>query len=110
MAPGARLTERRGERNRGPRRAARPRKDALRPRLRAAGRRRRTDTKSLRLPVEPPAALPPPQRQAGAAASRRPPPVRRPEKERREKAADPNSPFAKLAALKEQLEADKERR
>jgi len=33
----------------------------------------------------------------------------RPTKERREKAPDPNSPFAKLAALKEQLEA-KERR
>jgi ATP-dependent RNA helicase SUPV3L1/SUV3 len=35
----------------------------------------------------------------------------RPAKERREKAPDPNSPFAKLAALKEQLEANaKERR
>jgi ATP-dependent RNA helicase SUPV3L1/SUV3 len=30
--------------------------------------------------------------------------------ERREKAPDPNSPFAKLAALKAQLEANKERR
>ncbi|MFZ0608025.1 MAG: hypothetical protein WAM75_10180, partial [Xanthobacteraceae bacterium] len=37
------------------------------------------------------------------------PPVKR--FERREKAPDPNSPFAKLAALKAQLEADaKERR
>jgi ATP-dependent RNA helicase SUPV3L1/SUV3 len=37
------------------------------------------------------------------------PPVKR--FERREKVADPNSPFAKLAALKAQLEADaKERR
>jgi len=35
----------------------------------------------------------------------------RPAKERRDKAPDPNSPFAKLAALKEQLEANaKERR
>jgi ATP-dependent RNA helicase SUPV3L1/SUV3 len=40
----------------------------------------------------------------GAFTSQRPP-------ERREKVADPNSPFAKLAALKAQLEADsKERR
>ncbi len=32
-------------------------------------------------------------------------------RDRRDKAPDPNSPFAKLAALKEQLEADaKERR
>jgi ATP-dependent RNA helicase SUPV3L1/SUV3 len=38
-------------------------------------------------------------------------PMRRPRFERREKPADPNSPFAKLAALKEQLEAEaKERR
>jgi ATP-dependent RNA helicase SUPV3L1/SUV3 len=38
-------------------------------------------------------------------------PPHRPRFERREKAADPNSPFAKLAALKAQLEADaKERR
>jgi ATP-dependent RNA helicase SUPV3L1/SUV3 len=43
----------------------------------------------------------------------RPPRERPPAKrfERREKAPDPNSPFAKLAALKAQLEADaKERR
>jgi ATP-dependent RNA helicase SUPV3L1/SUV3 len=33
------------------------------------------------------------------------------DRDRRDKAPDPNSPFAKLAALKEQLEADaKERR
>jgi hypothetical protein len=32
------------------------------------------------------------------------------QKARHEKPADPNSPFAKLAALKEQLEANKERR
>jgi ATP-dependent RNA helicase SUPV3L1/SUV3 len=39
------------------------------------------------------------------------PPARAPRPERREKAPDPNSPFAKLAALKAQLEADaKERR
>jgi ATP-dependent RNA helicase SUPV3L1/SUV3 len=44
------------------------------------------------------------QRDRGAIA--KPPP-----QERREKIADPNSPFAKLAALKAQLEADtKERR
>ena len=37
--------------------------------------------------------------------------TQRPQPERREKVADPNSPFAKLAALKAQLEADtKERR
>jgi ATP-dependent RNA helicase SUPV3L1/SUV3 len=30
--------------------------------------------------------------------------------ERRDKAPDPNSPFAKLAALKEQLEANAKRR
>jgi ATP-dependent RNA helicase SUPV3L1/SUV3 len=41
----------------------------------------------------------------------RPPQVRPARFERREKAPDPNSPFAKLAALKAQLEADaKERR
>jgi ATP-dependent RNA helicase SUPV3L1/SUV3 len=35
----------------------------------------------------------------------------RTDRDRRDKAPDPNSPFAKLAALKEQLEADaKERR
>jgi ATP-dependent RNA helicase SUPV3L1/SUV3 len=44
------------------------------------------------------------ERNRGAFAKQRPP-------ERREKAADPDSPFAKLAALKAQLEADsKERR
>ncbi len=55
------------------------------------------------------------RRQAGEYRSDRPsrerdrPPVKR--FERREKAPDPNSPFAKLAALKAQLEADaKERR
>ena len=41
----------------------------------------------------------------------RPPAAHAPRHERREKVADPNSPFAKLAALKAQLEADaKERR
>jgi hypothetical protein len=34
----------------------------------------------------------------------------RPPFERREKQADPNSPFAKLAALKEQLEANEKGR
>jgi ATP-dependent RNA helicase SUPV3L1/SUV3 len=38
------------------------------------------------------------------------PPGRGPRPERREKAPDPNSPFAKLAALKAQLEADAKQR
>ena len=51
----------------------------------------------------------------GANATARPPDAVRHERqerhERREKAPDPNSPFAKLAALKAQLEAEaKERR
>jgi ATP-dependent RNA helicase SUPV3L1/SUV3 len=57
------------------------------------------------------------RRQAGEHRSDRPqrererPPVKRFERREREKVADPNSPFAKLAALKAQLEADaKERR
>ena len=50
-----------------------------------------------------------PQRDRDGRTERDRPPVKR--FERREKAPDPNSPFAKLAALKAQLEADaKERR
>jgi len=53
----------------------------------------------------------PRRERAAAHAARHERPDRKDRHERREKAPDPNSPFAKLAALKAQLEADaKERR
>ena len=82
----------------------------------------RTDAARQRIGAEarPPSAPPPPacrRASTGPAAARRDRPQRERDRppvkrfERREKAPDPNSPFAKLAALKAQLEAEaKERR
>jgi ATP-dependent RNA helicase SUPV3L1/SUV3 len=47
-----------------------------------------------------------PERQNRPDRDRRPRPQSAPPRERKEKAPDPNSPFAKLAALKQQLEAN----
>jgi ATP-dependent RNA helicase SUPV3L1/SUV3 len=100
--------ERRSERSRSPRRAARQRKD----RAAAAAHPAGTETAPNDVASVPAEPRPPFRRSHKGRPERpveRPAFARRPEKERREKAADPNSPFAKLAALKEQLEA-KERR
>jgi ATP-dependent RNA helicase SUPV3L1/SUV3 len=102
-----RSDERRGQRGRHSRRPARPHKE------RAAAEGAPAATESA--PGEAPAVearrphIRRGHKQRPDRPVERPVMTRRPAKERREQPLDPNSPFAKLAALKEQLEA-KERR
>jgi ATP-dependent RNA helicase SUPV3L1/SUV3 len=116
-----RSDERRGQRGRHPRRATRERKDRAAAEaqpgatettpseaasLESRSHRRRGPKRRPERPEqpEPPDRPKRPERRIEQTAL-----ARRPGKERREQPPDPNSPFAKLAALKEQLEA-KERR